>query len=608
MDCVLNDCIVDKIEEEYVLKFGKVNINEKRAWKNSMEYMFKVLTTEDIPGNAGVAIEFNVPYTSKRIDFILSGLTSKKRESAIIIELKQWESVEKVPDKDGIIKTYVGGANREVPHPSYQAWSYASVIEDFNKLVQDDEIGLYPCAYLHNYQKKEKDPLIDNIYYEYLEKAPVFVEGDVVKLQEFILNYIKYGDNKSVLYKIENGKLRPSKSLQDCLLSMIKGNSEFIMIDEQKTVYEQALKMAKASKKDGLKRVLIVEGGPGTGKSVLAINLLVELTRLGLVVQYVSKNAAPRNVYFKKLKGKIKNISVKNLFKGSGSYTDTPNNEFDALIVDEAHRLNAKSGMFQNYGVNQIKEIIHASKFSIFFIDEDQRIHIKDIGEIDTIKKYARKANTTLMKMDLESQFRCNGSDGYLAWVDNVLDIRKTANFDGFDDEYDFKIFDNPNDLRDAIFEKNKTNNKARLVAGYCWDWPKNERNNPDYHDIQIPAYDFKMGWNFERTDSWAIDPESVNEVGCIHTSQGLEFDYVGVIIGNDMRYENGKIVTDFTERAKTDQSMKGIKKLYKENPEEALKTADRITKNTYRTLMTRGMKGCYVYCVDEDLRNRLKY
>ena len=115
------------------------------------------------------------------------------------------------------------------------------------------------------------------------------------------------------------------------------------------------------------------------------------------------------------------------------------------------------------------------------------------------------------------------------------------------------------------------------------------------------------MSWNLGNSTTWAIDPKSVNEIGCIHTSQGLEFDYVGVIIGKDMRYENDKIVTDDTERAKTDQSIKGIYKMAQQDFDKAVKVADEIIKNTYRTLMTRGQKGCYSYCTDKKMSEYLK-
>ncbi len=604
---VLNDRVDAKIYQKYREKIGKVNDGVKRSWRNSMEFMYKVLNTNIIPDNSGVAIEFSIPSSSKRIDFILTGYNEKRNESAIIIELKQWDYVEKVENKDGIVKTILNRGIHETTHPSYQAWSYASMIEDYNEAVQKYKIGLFPCVYLHNYDISDPDPLTDEMYKDHLEKAPVYAKGDLFKLRDFITRYVKYGDDKNILYKIENGKLKPSKSLQDSLLSMLKGNREFILIDEQKQVYEQAFDMAKKSHKDGRKRVLIVKGGPGTGKSVISINLLVNLTNQEMVCQYVSKNAAPRNVYSTKLKGSIRKTNIDNLFKGSGFYTESIKNEIDALIVDEAHRLNEKSGMFRNKGENQIKEIINAAKFSVFFIDENQRIDIHDIGSMDEIFKYAKKTNAIIDIMELTSQFRCNGSEGYIAWIDDVLQIRQTANFDGFNHDYDIQVIDDPNLLREMILEKNKINNKSRLLAGYCWDWEKKGRNNTETKDIFITDYNFSMSWNLDNTSTWAIDPDSVNEVGCIHTSQGLEFDYVGVIIGPDMKYENRKVMCDYNERAKTDNSLKGIKKLYQQNPGKALRIADEIIKNTYRTLLTRGQKGCYVFCVDKNLSYYLK-
>lgn len=387
---------------------------------------------------------------------------------------------------------------------------------------------------------------------------------------------------------------------------MLKGNREFIMLDEQKVVYEEILNESRQSVQDDEKRVVIVKGGPGTGKSVVAVNLLAELTKEDQFCQYVSKNSAPRNVYRKKLKGSIRKSSVDNMFKGSGIYTETDNNMIDTILVDEAHRLNEKSGMFHNMGENQIKEIIHAAKCSVFFIDESQRVTLQDIGRVDEIRKWAEEEKAQVTEMELVSQFRCNGSDGYLAWLDHTLEIRDTANYDMEDIDYDIRILDSPAKMQELIIERNRTShNRARILAGYCWNWKKEGVNDPSVHDIKIG--DFEISWNLKNTTTFAIDEDSIHEAGCIHTSQGLEFDYVGVIIGDDMRYENGVVVTDFTKRARTDQSLKGIKKLYKENPELAKKEADEIIKNTYRTLMTRGMKGCYVYCTDQRLAAYLK-
>ena len=580
--------------------------NEFRAWENSMEYMYKVLNDQDIPSDAGIAIEYNIPQTSKRVDFLISGYGKKDDANVVLIELKQWDELEAVPGRDGLVQTYTGNAMRQVVHPSYQAWSYAMLISDYNASVQEGMVSIFPCAYLHNYRRRKQDPIDARQYETYLEDAPAFTRGEVTKLREFIKKSIRTGDNKELIYKIDSGRIKPSKSLQDSIAKMLEGNREFIMLDEQKVVYEEILNEARCSAKDGKKRVLIVKGGPGTGKSVVAVNLLAKLTKEEQFCQYVSKNAAPRNVYRKKLKGSIKKSSVDNMFKGSGIYTETQNNMIDTILVDEAHRLNAKSGMFHNMGENQIKEIIHSAKCSVFFIDERQRVTLKDIGRIGEIRKWAGEENAQITEMELLSQFRCNGSDGYLAWLDHTLEIHDTANFDMKDINYDIRILDSPMEMRELILEKNHiSHNKARILAGYCWDWKKEGVNDSAVYDIKIG--DFEISWNLKNTTTFAIDEDSVHEAGCIHTSQGLEFDYVGVIIGDDMRYENGTVITDFTKRARTDQSLKGIKKLYKENPVRAKKEADEIIKNTYRALMTRGMKGCYIYCTDQNLSAYLK-
>ncbi len=386
---------------------------------------------------------------------------------------------------------------------------------------------------------------------------------------------------------------------------MLNGNQEFIMIDDQKVVYENALALARRSSAEN-KNVLIVQGGPGTGKSVVAINLLVALTKIGQITQYVSKNAAPRTVYESMLTGTMRRTEIGNLFSGSGSFIDIEKNTFDTLIVDEAQRLNGKSGMFRNLGENQIKEIINASKFSVFFVDEDQKVTWHDIGDKEEIEKWANEANSKVHTLQLSSQFRCNGSDGYIAWLDEVLQIKETANTKLDTAEFNFQIVDSPSKLRDIIFEKNKEKNKARLVAGYCWDWVS--KNNTLLKDIKFPEYNFAMKWNLASDGGlWAIAPESVNEVGCIHTCQGLELDYIGVIVGPDFVVRDEKIITDATKRSKMDSSIKGYKAGLATNPDETKKRANAIIKNTYRTLLTRGMKGCYVYFVDEETRDYFK-
>lgn len=586
--------------------------SEFSSWQNSLNDMYIVLGRSEVPKDAGVAVEYNIPYTGKRVDMIITGTDDEGIGSAVVIELKQWTVAESVVEKDGIVRTILGGSMNETTHPSFQAWSYAQVISDYNICVQDGQLRLRPCAYLHNYDIGERDPLTDPAYNFYMTQAPLFGIHDKNRLRKFIQTYIRHGDSGNVIEMIDGGRLRPSKSLQDCIVSLVNGNREFIMIDGQKVAFEEILDQAEMSRTDSSKRVIIVEGGPGTGKSVLAINLLAKLTEKGDVAAYVTKNSAPRNVYFRKLsegKGNLSHsvTSVKNMFKGSGAFVASGKSDFNVLLVDESHRLMEKSGMFKNKGENQIKEIIDASKLSIFFIDESQRVTLDDIGTVDNIERSARSSGARVKRMELDSQFRCDGSDGYMAWVDEVLGIRETANFDTVDDfKYDIRLFDDPNELRHYIEEKNLAANRSRMVAGYCWDWRSDKKDDPEYHDVRIPNFEFGMSWNLGSTGTWAIDEASIHEIGCIHTCQGLEFDYVGIIIGDDLAYRDGKVVTDRTKRARTDQSLRGLRQKY-QNPEEREKVADRIIRNTYRTLMTRGMKGCYIYCTDKPLQEHLR-
>lgn len=591
--------IEDVVLASYREQTGKgVSKQEIRSWASSLVYMAKVMNTDDIPSTAGVAIEYTIPQSSKRVDFIVSGKTAENQSAAVIVELKQWDKVE-LTEKDAIVITALGGAPRETSHPSYQAWSYAALLKGFNEAVYDGGITLHPCAYLHNYPPPG-GAVVDVVYEHHIQKAPIFLRGpdERNKLREFIQTHVKIGDNGQTLYDIENGRIRPSKGLADAMEGLLKGNDEFVLIDDQKVVYENAL--AAAKRDDGQRRVILVDGGPGTGKSVVAINLLVALTRAGLTSKYVTKNAAPRAVYEARLVGSFRKSEFSHMFAGSGQFTKTEPDSFDALVVDEAHRLNEKSGLFANLGENQIKELIQSAHTTIFFVDNDQRVHLRDIGHSEEILRWASKLGAQATMMKLESQFRCNGSDGYLAWVDNTLQVRPTANEQLEDGAFDFQVFDSPTELHMAIIKRNLESNRARLVAGYCWPWPS--KKDVRQFDIVIPEHGFEARWNLAQDGSlWIMAEQSVAEVGCIHTCQGLEVDYVGVIIADDLVVRDGKVVCQPEARARSDQSIKGWKKLVKEDPIEGKARLDAIIKNTYRTLMTRGMKGCYVYCRDPE-------
>lgn len=579
---------------------------EYESWHNSMQFMRNIVDDQDIEDNVRIAIEYNIPLTSKRVDFIISGSDTDGNDNIVIVELKQWQDADIVDDDmHYCVKTDVGRHGNIVPHPSYQAYSYARTIYNNCQTVTDNAIKLVPCAYLHNFKPEKKYVLDSSIYKEWTDEAPFFIKNQVSEFNEFVKSFVtKCSSKGDLLYYIDNGRIKPTKALQDTLVSMVEGKTEFMLLDEQIVIYDMCLKTMTQCKSDGKKRTIVIQGGPGTGKSVLAVNLLMEFLKRDLNASYVTKNSAPREAFLSILTNANvkKMVDIKQLFRSPFNLAACPENLYDCLIVDEAHRLVRK--MYGDWsGENQVKECINASLLTIFMLDEDQAITTKDIGSVDEIKHWCEQLDSRMIlneETHLKSQFRCNGSSAYIQFIDQLLQrTQEYVDIDFAEMNYDFRVFDDPNEMRDELRKKNKINNKARMVAGYCYDW--NVKNGRGDYDIYLPN-DFKAKWNLANDKIWAINPRSFEEVGCIHTAQGLEFDYVGVIIGKDLIYDasTGKIKTD-KSAISTDDKSSGIRTL-RDNAQ-----AHRLILNTYKTLLTRGQKGCYVYCEDGALAEYIR-
>jgi DUF2075 family protein len=595
----IEDLVQRAVFENLKIQVGK---SEYEAWRNSLgNAMFHVVNDSELPDDAAVAIEYRLNGRRFRIDFMIAGEDDLGNSQVVIVELKQWSEIQ-LSDTPNHVITFLGGGMREERHPSYQAWSYQTHLQLYNEYVYTNDISVNSCAYLHNCTKNKI--ISDSRYEQLLSQAPVFIKGDHEKLRNLIKSRVQRGTGIKILKDIDNSPIRPSQQLADAVGNMLEGQEEFVLLDDQKTVYEKILKASRDSR-SGQKQVLIVKGGPGTGKSVISINALAELTRRRLNVRYVTPNGAPRAVYETKLKDRVSGDAFKNMFTGSGAFHRVEKNAYEVLIVDEAHRLSEKSGFYKNEGENQVKEIINSAQTSVFFIDEAQKVTWSDIGEIEEIKRFGLEANAHIQEYELLSQFRCGGSDDYLEWLDSILGVRKSSQLFS-KKSFDFRVFDSAKELHQEIKDKNRTNNRSRVVAGYCWDWVS--KKDSRLFDIQIPDDNYKAKWNLSQYgNNWIIDENSVDEVGCIHTCQGLEVDYVGVIIGEDLKFDGTRLVTDASKRAKTDQSLKGYKKEFTRSPVLAESKVDELIRNTYRTLMSRGMKGCYVYAVDQKTRDFFK-
>lgn len=573
--------------------------SEVNSWNNSLHFMKDVLDDNSFSSDCEVAIEYNIPQTSKRVDFMIIG-NNNDEDHIVIVELKQWAKVEKVDDNcDHSIMSDLK-AHEPVAHPSYQAYSYKCLIRDYcNEDIKEDT--LKPCAYLHNLSENFRNVIEDDIYKEWTNEAPVFLQHDVLKIRNFIKQYIKLKANDgNLLYRIDSGRLRPTKSLQDALDSMLCGNKEFHMIDEQVVAYDKIMNAIKLSQFDDKKHVIIITGGPGTGKSVLAINVLARcIIDLKLNASYITKNMAPRKCYASLLSGgNAKNmINLQKAIQSPWCLPNTIYNGLDVGIFDEAHRMQKKP--YRYTGNDMLEDAIKAARVSIFFVDDDQRITVNDKYDVDSIITYAKRENAIIHKpYELVSQFRCDGSDGYISFLNNLLGLKQTANTQFEFNKLDIQIFDDPNLMRDELRKLNQINNKTRMIAGYCYDW--NVKKKRGDWDIILPN-GFKAKWNLEKDDHWAVNPKSFEEIGCIHTCQGMEFDYVGVFIGKDLYYADGQVKTNRNAISKDDGSS-GIR-LKSTSDEEA----DKLIRRTYKVLLTRGIKGCYIYCEDDNLRDYLK-
>jgi DUF2075 family protein len=600
VDITESNRIIPILEAVFKEKLGrKLPPAEVGAYTNSLPYMGRVVRRSGIADDCGVLVEYVIPLTSNRIDFLVAGEDEEGNKNFVIFELKQWQTAE-ATDSDGVVRTFVGGSVRETTHPSYQANSYKLFLSDFNENIADGSIQAYACACLHNYAQKDPEPLTESQYSKIVKEAPIYFRDDQEKIEKFLLKYVSKGKGADILYKIESGKIKPTKKLIEHVSELFKGNQQFVLLDEQKVAFEKACSIAKDT---NTKSVVIIKGGPGTGKSVISVNLLGQLLKDELNAIFVAPNSSFRDVMKKRLAQEHNAVRIGNLFKGSGGFVNADPNTFDVVIVDEAHRLK-KKGAYMYKGENQVEDIIRVSKTSIFFIDDDQAIRPEDVGSVNELKRLALDYRAEIYEIELTAQFRCSGAEGYINWVNNTLQIKDTANFDGWDKgDYDFKIFDDPNKLREAIKSKDSEGYSARILAGYAWKWTSADEGNANGEslDVEIPEFDFRMPWNSRKVGTtWAVDQGGINQVGCIHTSQGLEFDYAGIIVGEDLSFEVKTL--SYTTRYENYKDVLGKRGL-KENPAEL----NRLVRNIYKVLMTRGMKGCYVYFMDKEVEKFFK-
>jgi DUF2075 family protein len=384
---------------------------------------------------------------------------------------------------------------------------------------------------------------------------------------------------------------------------------------------------------------IVIQGDPGTGKTIVAIYLIKLLmdiassqpdealdldsmfadffqegyrdalrdVKIGLVIPQQSLRKTVQKV-FKKTPGLDPKMVI-------DPFSLTRPNEYDLLIVDEAHRLSLRANQPSAAQNNKFKELNEtffgedlprytqldwiraASRHQILLLDAAQSVRPADLSPT-TVNEVVANADAQHTRFRLHSQMRVSGGNDYIEFVGNLLNL-ETDELPDFGD-YDFRIFDDLAEMREAILEKNREVGLSRLVAGYAWEWKS--RHDPHAIDISIDGIDLQ--WNRTAVD-WVNSPTSVNEVGSIHTIQGYDLNYAGVIVGNDLGLDPETSQLVFSRANYFDKKGKeNNPKLGREFTDEELLE---YVKNIYRVLMTRGIRGTYVFVTNPELKKRIR-
>ncbi len=574
--------------------------SEVRSWQNSLKAMSLVFTSCGFD-DQGVMLEYRLPLSSKRLDCVVCAEDGARRPNAVIVELKQWETCGE-SSGDNLVTTWIGGRERDTLHPSAQVGQYKRFLESTSTVFYegDPPVGLAACAYLHNYFAESGDQLFAPRFDDLLTECPVFPADQVPDLETFLAGRLGGGRGREVLTRVEASHYRPSRKLMEHVSGLIKGDPAYVLIDEQYVVYNRVLACARESVGNRQKTAIIVRGGPGTGKSVIALNLMADLL-LGQRNAHYATGSKAFTETLRKIIGPRGQVQ----FNYFNSYADAQPNEIDVLICDEAHRIRETSDSrytprAKRSGKPQIRELLDAARVGVFFIDDRQGVRPNEIGTSEYIRKSAEAHRCRLFDFELEVQFRCAGSDGFVKWVNNTLGVERTANvlWDPSDD-FDFRILESPAALEAAIHERAAAGYTARLTAGFCWPWSRPTREGLLVDDVEIGEY--RRPWNAKpdagklargipRASLWAHDANGIDQVGCVYTAQGFEFDYVGVIFGADLVYDlDAQRWVGHPERSH-DRAVKQGRDRFLD-----------MVKNTYRVLLSRGLKGCFVHFIDKD-------
>lgn len=593
------------LTEQFVHMHGyRPGASEMRSWERSIPALTAALTDAGL-GDVEVLLEYALPLNSKRADAVLAGTHPVTGEpSYVVVELKQWSQA--VPDEDDPALCRIDGYARPLLNPIEQVRRYCDYLVNFNGAVAEHPDRVSGVAFLHNATELG----VAGLHATELEDRGQLFTGE--QRGAFIDHLrARLSDNPPGARSADEllaGKTVPSKQLMAVAAQEVREREQFDLLDEQQVAYRLVLNAVRKAKRSDHKEVVVVTGGPGTGKSVIALSLLGELYRQGVPALHATGSQSFTRT-MRKVAGARKR-EVQELFKYFNSFMTTERNTLDVLICDEAHRIRQTSAnrftpTGRRTGRRQIDELIDAARVPVFLLDEHQVVRPGEMGTVDEIKAAAKAKGLECHVVPLDGQFRCGGSDAYLRWVVRMLGLEPGGPVVWEpDDRMQLLVADSPQEMEAFLEARRARNYSARLSAGYCWPWSREPKpGDPLQPDVVVGEW--ARPWNLRGERSvagappaalWATDPAGFGQVGCVYTAQGFEYDWSGVIIGPDLVWRNDRWVTDRT--ASKDP-------VFKRSTPDA--DVDRLIRNTYKVLLTRGMIGTVVYSTDSETRQKLR-
>jgi DUF2075 family protein len=575
----------------------KANDSEVKSWDNSLTALASCVDVAQLQ-KTGVVVEYRLPLSSCRLDAMFVG-RDDAGERGVIVELKQWNAAYSCGVEDCVVmsENYL----REIcPHPSKQAASYADYLRGCHTaFYSDDEescVQLEPCSFMHNAKSNSCGDVLSTEFSKLLKRSPLYTSDKVDEFCGFLRKNVGRADGEAVLNKIKTAKTRPSKKLLEQLSSIIAGKPIYTLLDDQIAAYNAVLSSLRSAETSEEKVVVVVKGGPGTGKSVIAIRLLAEFARQKKNVLYCTGSKA----FTTNLRA-IVGSEAAYFFKYFNNFVDSAENDFDVIIADEAHRLRASSNdRFRRRSTKpQVLEIIDAAKVSVFLLDEHQSVRPDEVGTPKLVLDAAEERKAKVFQIPLKAQFRCAGSDSYLAWLDYLLGLGGAPDT-SWRSDYEFRICNTVEDMEQLIRARSAQGSSARLVAGFCWPWSNPKSDGSLVADVDIANW--HRPWNRKPTGRetaknhpytiWATKPEGENQIGCIFSAQGFEFDYCGVIFGEDLSWLKDTKKWVGLKGSSFDPAIRRTKG-----------DCTKMISNAYRVLLSRGMRGTFVFFTNPETR-----